>query len=116
MRAKLSLIILSLTLVLGSVSGLQFTSTPEYTISMDDGNTARTVASGTTKDQSLTFEMYSLPIGTYNFTLIAGTLTDSVIVTVSSEGSTSGTVETTPFPAISVFLLLGILGILRRRK
>ncbi len=141
MRAKFALTILLLALFMGSVSGLQFTTTPddieitttesatltwvidetgvEYEITMSDGSTEKVVASGTTNNETVSLDVSNLPVGTYNFTLRAGTLVDSVVVTVTSgseTGSDTGTTEVTPFPVFSVFILLGTVGILRRKK
>jgi len=86
----------------------------DYTITMDDGSSSTVVSSGVTGNSSIKLDVQNLAVGTYNFTIVAGSISDSVIVTVTSKDTTSPEVPT-PLDILPVIAVLAA-GILLKRK
>ena len=136
MKSRILMILVIFTIFITSTSALSFSSTPadieimsnetatltwsidtsgiDYTITMDDGSSSTVVSSGVTGDSSIKLDVQNLAIGTYNFTIVAGSISDSVIVTVVSEDTTSPEVPT-PLDILPVIAVLAT-GILMKRR
>ena len=136
MKSRILMILVIFTIFITSTSALSFSSTPadieimsnetatltwsidttgiDYTITMDDGSSSTVVSSGVTGNSSIKLDVQNLAVGTYNFTIVAGSISDSVIVTVTSKDTTSPEVPT-PLDILPVIAVLAA-GILLKRK
>lgn len=136
MKSRILMILVIFTVFITSTSALSFSSTPadieimsnetatltwsidtsgiDYTITMDDGSSSTVVSSGVTGNSSIKLDVQNLAVGTYNFTIVAGSISDSVIVTVISEDTTSPEVPT-PLDILPVIAVLAA-GILMKRR
>jgi len=137
MKSRILMILVIFTVFITSTSALNFSSTPadieimsnetatitwsidtsgiDYTITMDDGSSSTVVSSGVTGDSSIKLDVQNLAVGTYNFTIVAGSISDSVIVTVISGDTTSPEVPT-PLDILPVIAVLAAGILLKRRR